>query len=134
MELSLETLARIAYDAVVAGHWWLLASVVILAAVWVLREYGGKLPVVGPKLAPVLAHPVVAWALPTVVAALAALVLALVAGQPAGAALLAALKVAMGAVFAYVGAKKVLEAQKLGAIAAGEVKTGEDALKAMGPQ
>jgi hypothetical protein len=134
MELNLEALARIAYEAITAGHWWLLASVVVLAAVWALREYGVRLPVVGPKLAPTLAHPVVAWALPSVVSALAALTLALAAGQPVGVALLAALKVAAGAVFAYVGAKKVLEAQKLGAAAAGAIKTGEDALKAMDPK
>jgi hypothetical protein len=135
MELTLETLAKFAYDAVVSGHWWLLAAVVVLFLVWALREYGGRLPFVGPKLAPLLAHPVVAWSLPTVLASLSALVVAIASGLPLGAALLAAVKVAAGAVFAFVGAKKVAEARTLGAAAAAEVTDDASAAAVLrGPQ
>jgi hypothetical protein len=126
--LDLQQLAALAYQAVVQGHWWMLAAVLVLALVWALRQYGRR----WAKLQPALDHPVVAWLLPVVVASLAALVLALASGEAVGAALLAALKVGAGAVFAFVGAKKIDEARKLGQAAAAEVKTPEDALKVLG--
>lgn len=135
MEFTPEALARIAYDAVVARDWWLLASAAVLAVVFALRTWGGRLPLVGPRLAPWLAHPVVSWALPILSSSLAALVTALVSGQPIGAGLLAALKVAGFAVMAYVGVRKVAEAQRLGAEAAAGVTDKAAAVAVLrGPQ
>jgi hypothetical protein len=126
--LDLQQLAALAYQAITQGHWWMLAAVVVLAVVWGLRQYVRR----WARLQPALDHPVVAWLLPVVVAALAALVVALASGEAVGAALLAAGKIAMGAVWAYVGARKVLEARELGQAAAAEVTTPEDALRVLG--
>lgn len=133
MEADPMKLASEIYHAVVSGQWWLAASFAVVLVVWALRTWGSKL---FPKLAPFLAHPLVAFAMPVLVSAAGAVTNALVTGLPVKDALLAGLKVAAGAVFAYVFTRKVAEAAKAGEAAAAAVDSPEAAVAIInkGPQ
>ncbi len=117
-------LAAEMYRAIVSGQWWMAASVAVVFLVWILRKFGAR---IFPKLQPALANPVVSFALPTLAAMAGAVTTSLASGMPIKPALLAGLKVALGAVFAYVGMKKVDEARTAGKEAAAEIKTDSDA-------
>lgn len=117
-------LARAVYEAVVSGQWWMAASIAVVLLVWAIRTWGARL---FPKLAGALANPIVSFALPVLVSAAGAVTTSLIAGMPIQVALLAALKVAAGAVFAYVFARKLSEAKAAGEAASAEIKTSSDA-------
>lgn len=118
-------LAVVLLGAIQAGHWGLVVSAALVLVVALLRRFGRGLPKVGP----LLDHPVVAWALPTVASVGGALVTALVAGSPVSVGLvLSAVVTGLGANALYVGGKKVAEAREAGATAAAGVETKADAV------
>lgn len=92
-----------------------LAFAAVIVLTWAVRTFGERIPGIGPKLAPWLQHPIVAWALPLIGSTAFAGMTALLAGKPIGVALKTAFGVAAAAVWAYVGGKKVLEARALAA-------------------
>jgi len=123
--LDVSQLATIAHDAIAKGHWGLLVAVVLVFLVWAVRKFGGRFD----KLKPVINHPVVAWALPTLASVGGMAVTTLAAGKPLSLALfMQALVEGLAAVGVFIGAKKVQEAAAAGKAAAGAVDTKPEAL------
>lgn len=125
------------FDAIHAGNWWLLASIVVSLLTWALRsQVFNRIP--GPVGVWFTSHPLVGFATPFVLAAAGGLFTALQSHTPFTVALLVGeiLKVGAGAVAAYIGAKKIAEASVIGAVARGEVTSVPTAISllAQGPQ
>lgn len=115
--------AKAIFTAITAGgvnKTWLIVVGAVILLVWAVRKFGSLL---GPKLAAILNHPVVAFALPTLIGVGGGMLNALLAGKPLQVAALEGLKIAAAAVFAYVGAKKVAEAHTLAKAKAAETVT-----------
>lgn len=126
--LDVSQLATIAHDAIAKGHWGLLVAVVLVGLVWAVRKFGGRFE----KLKPVLNHPVVAWALPTLASVGGMVVTTLAAGKPLSLALfMQALVEGLAAVGVFIGAKKVQEAREVGAAAAADVSNKAAALEVL---
>lgn len=115
---DLAKLAATLIDGVSKGHWGLVVSVVLVLIVSLVRRFGRNIPKVGP----LLDHPIVAWALPTVASVGGALVTSLVAGSTVSVGLvLSAIVTGLTSNALYVGGKKVAEAREAGQAAAAEV-------------
>lgn len=94
--------AKDTYDAVKSGQWWLLASLIVIAATFVARKWGAK---VIPWLKTDRGGTVLAFS----VAFLGGLAHAVAAeGSPSWEMLQTSLKVALGAVGGYTGLRKTL--------------------------
>lgn len=129
-EVDVAAVAKAILDAVQGGNWWVVASGVVLVLVWALRT---QLVKVWPGAANFLSHPVVSVILPVVVAAAGGLMAAGASGTLSWALvapiLFKALNIGAGAVFAYVGAKKVKE---VAAAKADAVKLPQDVVAELG--
>lgn len=123
-EIDAATTAKTILDAVQGGNWWVAASGLVLVLVWALRT---QLVKVWPGAGAVLSHPVVSVALPVLIAAAGGIMTAATSGTLTWALvapiLFKALNIGAGAVFAYVGAKKVTEAKEIAAEKATAIAT-----------
>lgn len=132
-EMDVAAVAKAILDAVQSGNWWVVASGVVLVIVWALRT---QLVKVWPAASGFLSHPVVSVALPVLIAAAGGIMAAGASGTLTWALvapiLFKALNVGAGAVFAYVGAKKVTEAKKVAAAKADAVKLPQDVVAELG--
>lgn len=115
-------LAQFILDAIASKQWWVVASAGVLLITWGVRNFGVKL---FPKLQGFLEHPVVSWAMPSVLALIGGIVVTLTSGKPVVALDLVGevLKVAFGAIAMFVGAKKIAEARADGKAAAAAAVT-----------
>lgn len=105
---DLGSLAELLLQALTGRNWPLLASLAIVLLVALVRRLGSAVPL----LEPVLAHPVVAWLLPTLAAVGATLIAALQSGTPISLSLmLNALVTALAANGLFNGSKKLAEAR-----------------------
>lgn len=113
-DLDVTHLAQQLLAGITSGNWWLVAAVGVLLLVAALRS-GVARKLLPEKTAELLDHPVVAFSLPLLTALGLGLATAAVAGPVTAPVLVAvalgALKVSMGAITTYVGAKKVAEAR-----------------------
>lgn len=131
-------LAQQLFAAITSGNWWLAAAVGVLLLVVALRSQVVR-KLLPAKLAEMLDHPVVAFSLPLLTALGLGLATAAVAGPVTApvlvAVVLGALKVSMGAITTYVGAKKVAEARAEAKEKAAAVDTKTEAIAELrGPQ
>lgn len=97
------------YTGVTTGNWWLVASLVLVVIVFAIRKYGSRY---FPKAAPYLRNPLISFALPVLMSSFGAMATALTSGGDIKIALMAGLKVAMGAVWLYVGKVKFEEVRE----------------------
>lgn len=97
------------FTGVTSGNWWLAASAVLVLVTFAVRKYGSKF---FPKLKPYLDNPLIAFALPVVMASLTGIVNALTSGADIKVAAMTGLKIAMGAVWMYVGKVKIDEVRE----------------------
>ena len=89
-----------------SGHYAAALGPGIMLAVWVLRKYDLKIPKVGPQIDAFFNQPLVAFALPTVLAAFGGFGTAVAAGQPLKAAIEPTIKAAMTAIVMFVMLKQ----------------------------
>lgn len=113
-DLDVTHLAQQLLAGITSGNWWLVAAVGVLLLVAALRS-GAARKLLPAKAAELLDHPVVAFSMPLLTALGLGLATAAVAGPVTApvlvAVVLGALKVSMGAITTYVGAKKLAEAR-----------------------
>lgn len=102
------------WQLVVNKQYALALGPVVALIVFALRKWDKNIPKIGPQVDAFLNQPIVAFLLPTVVAAAGGLGTALAAGKPPIDAVGSVFEAAMGAVFTYVGIKKVAEQKAAG--------------------
>lgn len=117
-------LAQQLWQLVVTKQYALALGPVIALLVYALRKWDKLIPKYGDQIDAFLNQPVVAFALPTIVAAVGGVGTALAAHQPPLDVLKSVFEAAMSAVFTYVGLKKIAEQQTAGATAAAAVDAG----------
>lgn len=121
-------LARVLLESITAGNWGLVAAAAVVLVIYLVRRFGKA---VWPASSKVLDQPVVAWALPSVAAVLAAIISAMVGGVPISVGLvLKATLEGLAANGLFVGAKKVAEAKAAGQVAADAVDSPKAAIDA----
>lgn len=125
-DMGVQQIALSILDAIQHKNWGALISLVIIALVFLVRYLGDKMP---DKVGAFLNHPVVAWALPSVVSTAGALATSFLAGTGFSLPLLiSAVSKGLMANALYVGAKKVAEAKEISAAKAATVETKADAV------
>lgn len=112
------------WQFVVTKQYALALGPVVALIVWALRKYDVLIPKYGAQIDAFLNQPVVAFLLPTLVAAVGGVGTALAAHQPPLDIIKSVFEAAMSAVFTYVGLKKVAEQKAAGATAAAAVAEG----------
>lgn len=125
-DTGIQQIALSILDAIQHKNWGALVSLLVIAIVFGLRYFADKLP---GKASEWLNHPVVAWALPSIISTAGALATSLLAGTGFSLPLLiSAVSKGLMANALYVGAKKVAEAREISAAKAAAVETKADAV------